>query len=191
MQGIQKTVLAIIRENKTPYITRKQINAEMAKTSLGDCKNQKYPSDKVSGESVFERRIDQAIVSLRKKGYIKKYDGEKKKYTVTTPDEQVNIIRKLEAYKPNVCKALVKHKGRSNYCPVQQMFIGDPKMQCEHIYGTNMDKLVKTSSPMKSCYFDYKPSKIDMQRAHNMIASENTKWKEARDEYLSIKPMGF
>ena len=190
MQGIQQTVLALIQANRTPYITRKQINAEMAKTSLGECQDQKYASDTKSGESLFERRIDQAIVSLRKAGYIKKYRDKKAKYTITTPDEQVNIIRKLVPYKPNVCQALTKHNGRPNYCPVQQMFIGDPKMQCEHIWGTN-DKLAKISTPMRPCYFDHKPKELEMDGMRTIIESENARAQISYEEYLCNKPGGF
>lgn len=177
MQGIQKTIYALIKANKTPYITRKQINAEMAKTSFGDCLNEGYKSDEESGESKFERRIDQALCSLRKGGWIAKYNDKKAKYKVASEVDQAKIALKDRVYKPKVCQALVKKNGRP-YCPVRKMYMGDPKSQCELIYGTDTESLTKKVTPMKSCYFNHKPTNLEIELAQSRVQEENTQLDE-------------
>ena len=191
-QGIEGTVYMVIKSNvglHSVYITRPQINVEMAKTSFLSLKDEHYKSDTKSGETKFERAIDQSLAQLVKKGWIKKYGKSKKaKYTITTDDDKAKRqISRDDMYSPVVCKALRKEKGKSNYCPIANMYIGDPKSQCELLCGTDYTKLVETKYPMKTCYFDHKPKKGELEYARKKYKEREEIIKTQHDKLKALR----
>jgi len=199
MQGIQKVVFDIVktsREMGLPFITKTTIVEETKNTSLSEFAKSHYINDK---KSELDRKVEQALFQLKKKGFIKQ--RKRGHWTVDVNSEK---------YKPVVCKALqdqyeiycakcgkyryqtakspseIKHKcpdcGKHvqihfyRYrCPVRNSYIGDPTRQCELLQGTNMQTLSKEVFPMKICYFSSNPTKLGIEYAKEKVRKEEEK----------------
>jgi len=197
MQGIQKVVFDIIktsREMGLPFVTKSAIVEEAKSTSLNEFADKHHTNDK---NSELVRKVDQALYQLKKKGLIKQrkvghwtVDLSSAKYK---PIICKALVSEFETHCPkcdtySYKKAAHKEslggkcptcgKGRLTvqfyrwYCPVRETYIGDPIRQCELLHGTNMHTLSKAVFPMKNCYFEKVPTKVELEWAQIKIKKE-------------------
>jgi len=121
----QEIIYNIIKQNRiagNPYITKTQILVEAKQTSLGAQDMSKYSGIKTK----LQTQVDQAIMQLHKKGKIKsKSHG---RWT----------IEKHPRIKQKVCRHIQKRENDRWWCPVKESFIGDPKSQCNVLYGSDV-----------------------------------------------------
>jgi len=199
MQGIQKAILDIIKTSKDmglPFITKSAIIEESKKTSLAVFANKHHTKDKYSE---LTRKVEQALFQLKKKGLIKQrkrghwtIDTSSNKYKPVickALEEQYEIYcPKCNKYRYEIIKTSTEVKRKcpdcgkdtqthfyKYWCPVREIFIGDPAKQCELIHGTNMKTLSKEVFPMKICYFSTKPTKLSLEYAKEKVRKEEEK----------------
>lgn len=120
--------------------------------------------------TVMDVKIDQAVHILKKKGLIKQYI-KKGRWVVTNEDEEKQVLRKNHRYIPKICKAL-QEKGDRYYCPIRNMYIGEPSCQCELYHTTDMETLQKTTIPMKWCYCPTQPSQLEIDYLQSKLFDE-------------------
>lgn len=210
VNGIQTVVLEIIetsRDNHLPYITKSAIVEEAKKTSLGEFAEKHHVGDK---KTSLDRKVEQALMHLKKKGLIcQKKRGhwmanrKPKKYTPKVCKAlqyeyeyhcpKCNSYSYEKSNKKEVlggkCKAC--SKGRlsvrlfRHYCPVRVTYIGDPVRQCELLHGTNVHTMTKDPQPMKFCYFDKVPTKIQIEMRQERVREVQEKEDEEQRIYES------
>ena len=143
INGIQNVVLKLVRYNGE--MKRKEILSEMS--NLFGRSDDKLKS-----------QVDQALYCLKKKGYLSRNDG-------TWHSEEVYERSHISF----VCSALTTKDGRNNYCPVREVFIGDPKAQCGVIFDFDYTELRQKIIPRRECYFVHKPSALEIEHMKKVI----------------------
>jgi len=93
-----------------------------------------------------------------------------KKYTYVIKDDKKVLKKRC----PD-CNKKVEINFYKYHCPVRNVFIGDPKRQCELLHGTDVNKLSKEVFPMRICYFKTKPTKPELEYAQRKIEKEEEK----------------
>ena len=175
MVHVQEEILNIVKSAKDTelgYILKSDIKAKLLKTPLIKFEKIKYPEDK---NSVLDRMLDQALYQLSKNGKIQKKG--RGKYSVDF--ERIK-------YKPIICKHL-KYDEYGAYCPIKKCYIGEPKLQCELLHGTNYSQKTKEVTPMCIGYTDKKPTAVTIKYANMAIARENAK-EARRRRYYEANP---
>jgi len=168
-KNVQETVFEIIKLSKQAgfrSIPKAQIKVELKNSPLGTTDIQNYSGKK----SRLECQLDQALYQLTKQERIKKRG--KGKYSINTDKTR---------YRPIICRHL-EERADGYFCPIKNVYIGDPARQCELLHGTDYTRLVKHVTPMCPGYTDKKPTKISVAYAKKHIALKNKK----RDDAYSI-----
>jgi len=129
MAKAQDIIYEIIRNSRQlglGYITKTQIIEEAKKTSLGEQNEKNYSGTKTK----LQTQVDQALYQLHSKGKIKKKGHGKWTVDKYTPREQI------------ICKHIKKQNDKW-WCPVRKTFIGNPKEQCNVLFGSDIKKPIK------------------------------------------------
>ena len=96
-------------------------------------------------------QVDQALYCLKKKGLITNNNGTWK------------ILQECEdCHVSFVCGAITTKNGHS-YCPIRNMYIGDPKSQCGVLFDFDTDTMMQTMIPERKCYIPYKPTELEVE----------------------------
>jgi len=182
-RGMQKLIFDIFKEEYASHkniVTRSYLLEILMSTSL-----------KKKGKAKVSYMLDQALMHLKKKGKIKKL----KKYGRWSLSDSEKGERKK--YVPKVCRGLEEHNQRANWCPVREMYIGNPVRQCELLHGTDYAKLgkikypkegeLKRVDPMKFCYFERKPNKIQKEAKRVLYLKKEQEIEEAKRRILSSR----
>ena len=193
MQGIQKTIYEIIKtskEQKLPYITTRGIIEEAKKTSLGEFAKKPVLMNGVPDLEYDQltAKVWQALQNLKNKDAIRsvkhghwtiKAHNEKyspnpckaliPEYKQKCSDEKCDWFD-LQVGEEKPKKRTCPKCGKSTtiefnrwHCPVRNMFIAKPEAQCELLHGTDATDKVKKVTPMKPCYFNKTPSKLEVE----------------------------
>ena len=167
--NIQSTVLSIIIEhvitNGNKYIERRLLDNEFKNTTVGIEVVESYPND---SDEIIKKKVEQALMHLRKKGDIEHYKNKKGKWTVTRKTTSKNVKEKVicQALKKEykivcqdcgktthsfkrekqckLCKSRkVKTEFFNNFCAIKKRYIGKPKEYCNLLVQTDYSKIHK------------------------------------------------
>jgi len=122
----QDVVYGIIKNSKIMglgYIATAQIKIEAKDTSLAKYANEYFENDKLTK---LERQVTQAIRELHKKGLIKRKGYGK--WTIVGGKKITQIV----------CKHIEKRDNDMWWCPIKNIFIGDPKKQCNVLFESDV-----------------------------------------------------
>ena len=195
MQGIQKVIEEIIKESKEnglPYITTHAIIEEAKKTSLSS-KATEFVTMNGKVDNEYDKLTAatwQALMNLKNKGKIRNTSHGKWTIKAHTEKYQPSICKALIPEYKQSCSnencdwyELVKGENKPKkqncpkcgkktevefnrqYCPIKTMYIAKPEEQCELLHGYDSTKKSKYSYPMKPCYFNKKPSALEVEYA--------------------------
>jgi len=176
-KNVQETVFEIIKFSKQSglrHIQKSQIKDELLKTHLGKYEQEKWrPDHPEVKETKLDNMLTQALYQLTRNNKIKKKG--KGKYSINTDTNK---------YKPIICKHL-QERERGMFCPIKNVYIGDPRAQCELLHGTNYDTLKKQVTPMCPGYTDKTPTSVSIKYAKKQIALQEKKREDVFNQAVS------
>jgi hypothetical protein len=192
-QGIQKTIYEIVKTSRDlslPYITTHDIIEEAKKTSLAEFAN-KFVMIRGKEDleySQLQAKVWQALNSLKNKKLIRNTSHGKwttisggikyhpitckaliPEYALDCKEEgcgfQKLVISKDRPAREHCpqCGKMMEVSHHRWHCPIKNSFIGHPEEQCELLHGTDITEKVTRVTPMKPCYCDKTPSKLEVE----------------------------
>lgn len=157
--NIQDTVFEIIKFAKhigIGTITKTRIKEQLLISPLGTYEREHWNGD---NSSKLDRMLDQALYQLSKNNKIKKRG--RGKYSLDTDIK----------YKPVICRH-IELRERGPYCPIKRCYIGEPKLQCEVLHGTDYTTKTKIVFPMCPGYTDKKPTENSVEYAKKVLEED-------------------